>query len=183
MSASSIFYTATRGEQVTSPIDLPRSHGSIFLTTLKESMASLAFPNGYIYTCNVGPIPRSRRLKEDSEPDSHLIATLMKLSPIYQDVVQNQFGGKTDLALKMMLSKGRTGAIVEVVRSTFYADKDLHFCDSMVEIGFDGYFDKFHPPANFFTDKEKYNYARIFDHTKIQIKNIEKAKHETPPDR
>jgi len=67
------------------------------------------------------------------------------------------------------MDKSRTGAIVELIRKTFYKDNNIAFCNAMVEIGYDGYYGKFHPPANFHTDKEKFYYARIFDFDRIRV--------------
>lgn len=169
------FYSGTKNKKVTLPIDLPRNHGSIFLTSLKESIESLVWPTGYIYMCRVLSIPKSRRLKEDSEPDMARLIELMRASPVYEHILKNEFGGKERFAISAVEQKSRTGAIVEAIREKFYAEEDEVFCRNMVRIGYDGYFGKFKPPANFHTDKKNFYFARLFNHEKIEILTTEET--------
>ena len=167
------FYIGKQNNDIANVTDLPFHNGSIFLTTLKEKAEADAFPLGFVYTCNIRSIPRNRRLKEDSEPITTDVSDLMQLSSRYEEVLEKEFAGNPKMAFNIMMQKSRTGAIFESIRQYFYKDLDLEYCQNMVTIGYDGYFGKFYPPANFHTDKQKFHYARIFNLEKIIIKNKE----------
>lgn len=172
--ANITFYYGCKGNPVdfNDPETIEFHNGSVFMTSLKEAAATKAWPTGNVYHCTIRTIPRSRRLKEDSEPNETQMLELMRLSSQYQRILDSEFAGKEKFALTAMMDKSRTGAIVDLIRQTFYRD-DSEFCEAMVHIGYDGYYGKFHPPANFHTDKERYYYARIFDLDRITVTKIE----------
>jgi len=170
-----IFYYGSKGREVdfNNPDTLKFNNGSLFFTSLKEAVQSYVWPSGYIYHCQIDMIPRARRLKEDGEPNEMKMLELMRASPNYQQVLKSGFSGSEKIAAKIMLSKSRTGAIVDLIRTTFYESHNIEFCSEMVNIGYDGYYGKFHPPASFHTDKEKFYYARLFDFDRIKVTKVE----------
>lgn len=174
--ANVTFYYGSKAKEVdfNDPSSLKFNNGSLFFTSLKEAVETHVWPHGFIYHCEIQTIPRARRLKEDSEPDEQRILGLMRASPNYQSKL-SKFGGKEKLALSNMMSKSRTGAIIDLVRSTFYDTHNIEFCNEMVNIGYDGYYGKFHPPANFHTDKEKFYYARLFDFNRVKVIKTEEV--------
>lgn len=172
-----VFYYGIKNREVdfTNPDTIKYNNGSIFLSTLYEAIKSDTWPVGHIYHCDIKTIPRARRLKEDSEPDENRMVQLMKLSPNFKRVIDTQFHGKEKIAISIMMSKSRTGAIVEAIRLAFYNATPKEFCEAMVKIGFDGYYGKFQPPANFHTDKEKFYYARLFNPDLIKVTKAEEV--------
>jgi len=166
-----VFYYGSRGHPVdfNDPETLNFNNGSLFFTTSMETIQSRIWPKGYLYHCMISTIPKSRRLKEDSEPDASRMLELMRLAPDYNIKIKQLYAKSEKYAYNAMMDKSRTGAIVELIRKTFYKDNNIAFCNAMVEIGYDGYYGKFHPPANFHTDKEKFYYARIFDFDRIRV--------------
>jgi hypothetical protein len=151
------------------PSSLRFNNGSVFFTSLKEAVESHLWPKGFLYHCEIETIKRNRRLKEDSEPDGNRMLELMRSAPKYERTIKTKFSGNEKIAYAMIMDKSRTGAIVDLIRTTFYDTHNVEFCNAMVEIGYDGYYGKFHPPANFHTDREKFYYARLFDFDRIRV--------------